>query len=361
MKHHKTIILGIFASLGMLFLILCNKIAYTGAKEGVLLCLNTLIPSLFPFLVLSVIINRTFVGKRIPFLYPIRKLCGIPNGAESILFLGLLGGYPVGAQSIADAYHGGYFSKETAQRLLGFCNNAGPSFIFGIITLQFQTSNVAWYIWVIHILSALIVGVILPKKDNSSYHSVKTIPVSPPTFPKALEAGIKIMAKICGWVILFRVLLAVFKKWLFSHFPIWLQILITGAMEIANGCVDLHHIPTEGLRFILAVCILAIGGICVCMQTLSVTGSLGLGAYFPGKVLQGIISFFLAEHLQYIIFPSEHIISVPAPLSFSLLLFALVPVTIIFHPYIKTRTNKVIGNMLDFHQNVRYSKENYLK
>ena len=344
MKRSGTVVSGIFALLGMFILILDGKTAFEGAKEGVVLCLNSLIPSLFPFLVLSIIINSLFIGKQVPFLRPIGKLCGIPKGAESILLLSLLGGYPVGAQSIADAYQRGYLPKTTAQRLLGFCNNAGPSFIFGIIALQFTTPYIAWFIWFIHIFSAIIVGMLLPKSDNVV---CKLTSSNPTTFPKALDTGMKILAKICGWVILFRVFISVLRRWLFWLFPLWLQILLTGFIELANGCVALHLIPTEGLRFILAACALALGGICVGMQTLSVTGSLGFGLYFPGKVLQCIISFFIAERLQYFIFSTEEIFYMPPILCFCFLLILIIPLTRIFHPYIKTRTATRARKMLD--------------
>jgi len=271
MKHQKRIHLGIFAFMGMFVLIFDGKTAIVGAQEGVTLCLHTLIPSLFPFLVLSSLINSLLIGRKIAFLRPIGKLCGIPSGAESILLLGLLGGYPVGAQSIADAYGNGHLSKPAAHRLLGFCNNAGPAFLFGIIAAKFTSPSTGWLIWAIHILSALIVGTLLQKKEQSACSLSAAKPI---TLPQALETSIKTMAKICGWVVLFRVLLSVLRRWLFWLIPLWLQVLLTGALELANGCVDLHLIPNEGLRFLLSVCMLSFGGLCVGMQTLSVTKEL---------------------------------------------------------------------------------------
>ena len=47
----------VFSSAGMLVLILDGKAALLGAQAGVELCLNTVIPSLFPFFVLSVLLT----------------------------------------------------------------------------------------------------------------------------------------------------------------------------------------------------------------------------------------------------------------------------------------------------------------
>ena len=64
--------------------------------------------------------------------------------------------------------------------------------------------------------------------------------------------------------------------------------------ELANGCYELELVGSSGLRFVLVSCLLAFGGLCVSMQTISVTGKLGIGLYFPGKVLQCCISISIA-------------------------------------------------------------------
>ena len=53
MKHRRKWIRGIAAACAMLVMILDTRTAVISARDGVLLCLNTVIPSLFPFIVLS--------------------------------------------------------------------------------------------------------------------------------------------------------------------------------------------------------------------------------------------------------------------------------------------------------------------
>ena len=61
------------------------------------------------------------------------------------------------------------------------------------------------------------------------------------------------------------------------------------------------------MRFLLASVFLGFGGVCVGMQTVSVTGQAGLdtGAYFPGKVLQAAISALLAYPAAMFLFPGS--------------------------------------------------------
>ena len=303
MKSKNQIVAGIFAAAGMALLILDARTALSGAKEGVMLCLYTVIPSLFPFFVLSAMIGSCLTGRSIRFLRPVCKFCGIPEGSESLLLLGFVGGYPVGAQSIYEAYRGGQLHKTDAQRMLGFCNNGGPSFIFGMIAQLFHSPGVAWILWGIHIFSALITGWILPGRSSNKcvLNVSKTM-----TIPQALERSIKNIAAVCGWVVLFRVILAVLRRWLLYFLPASAQALIIGTLELTNGCAELFSIQSEWVRFLLCNLFLNFGGVCVAMQTLSACKDMGIGMYFPGKVLQSLIGIVISFFIQPILFPGEN-------------------------------------------------------
>lgn len=300
MKSRRNVRIAVSASLGMLMLILDSKTAITGAAEGVQLCIRTVIPSLLPFFVLSILLTSALAGSTISLLRPLGRLCGIPLGAESLLAIGLLGGYPVGAQSVFHAYKEGFLCKQEARRLLGFCNNAGPAFLFGIAGKLFHSQRCVWALWGIHIVSALIVGATLPGKSK---RNITVATANPLTLPAALSRSVKIMADVCGWIVLFRVILAIFNRWFLWLLPDMLCAAVHGALELVNGFHFLYTVPFEGARFVLGSAFLAFGGLCVAMQTVSVTKELGTGWYFPGKILQNIISIILALLMQTFLFP----------------------------------------------------------
>lgn len=301
MKSAKNMILAFLPGLAMAVLILDAKTALAGAQSGLELCVRVVIPSLFPFLFLSVMVTGSLMGRNIPMLRPLGMLCRIPKGAESLLAVGLLGGYPVGAQSIAQAYNEGLLTKEDARRMLGFCSNAGPSFIFGMLAGVFD-SAVLWVLWGIHILSAVLTGLLLPGGSSGVTDSRRAPAVSPSA---ALERSLKVMATICGWVIVFRVLLTFLQRWFLWMLPNEAEIAVSGLLELTNGCCRLQLAETEGLRFILASMLLGFGGICVGLQTVSVTKGLGTGMYFPGKLIQTGISFALSLLAQTVLFPRQ--------------------------------------------------------
>ena len=294
-----SVMLGI---LGLSMLILDSATAFSGAVEGIELCMRTVIPSLFPFFVFSILLTGQLNGQRIPLLGRVGALCGIPDGGESLLAVGLLGGYPVGAGCIASAWRSGALDKQDAHRLLGFCSNAGPAFIFGMASGMFSSSLSVWILWLIHIISAIAIGAILPGKRRVAMQSSKSANI---TLAAAVERSVKVMASVCGWIVWFRVIISFCDRWFLWLLPRPAQVIVTGILELANGSYALRHISAEPLRFLICSALLALGGLCVGMQTVTVTRELGTGAYFPGKLLQCCISVCLSMFALPILFPGQ--------------------------------------------------------
>ena len=133
----------------------------------------------------------------------------------------------------------------------------------------------------------------------------------------------KTMANICCWVILFRVLISFLDRWFLWLLPNEIGVLISGLLELTNGCCQLMLIESEGLRFVIASVFLAFGGFCITLQTISVTKGLGLGLYLPGKGIQTAISTVLACIAQHFLFPTASVIPLPLLLWIALSIIAL--------------------------------------
>ena len=307
----------------MLLLIMDAQTAIKGAQDGIHQVLYTVIPALFPFMITTSVLNQVLIGQHLPGLRGIRKACGLPYGAESVWILGLISGYPIGAKLIADAYKAGQLERRTAQRLLGFCSNAGPAFVFGIIGQMFSNRIVPFVIAGIHILSALLTGLILPAKENCHCTVIRKTKFS---LPQIVENSVKTLSLICAWIILWRIIISFLYKYILFQTPACLNVILIGVCELTNGCIALNTIKNEAVRCIVASCLLAGGGICVAMQTKSVTESLGITTYFTGKLLQVIISFVLSAAVCYALYPSF----LPLPFLFALLIGILCIIGIAF-------------------------------
>jgi len=295
----------------MLVIILDARTAADAAREGIDLCIRTVIPSLFPFMILSGIINASLLGQNIPILRPLGRLCKAPDKSESLILLGFISGYPVGAQLITDAYRQGKLSARSARRMLGFCSNAGPAFLFGMLAPLFQEIGIIWALWGIHILSGLLVGCVLPGNTDETCEVDGCGNI---TLVQSTQKAVKVMASVCGWVVVFRVVIGFCSRWFLWRLPTEAQVLISGLLELSNGCALLSGIPSGGTRFMIASAILSFGGVCVYMQTLSVTEGLGIGWYFPGKVLQTVFSLMLSGIAQLMLFSAEDRVDISVPI-----------------------------------------------
>lgn len=281
------------AALGMLVLILDAPCAIQAAGSALQMCILSLIPSLFPFLVVSALMTHSLSGIRTSLLAPLEKICRLPSGSGMLMLTGLLGGYPVGARVVTEAYRRGDLRKEQAERMLCFCNNAGPSFLFGIVASFFAGKRWVFIIWMIQIISALFTAFLLP---DSSYGVAGRVSskAGQIRLPECVEQAVHTMGIICGWVILFRVVSDFLIRWIFWIMPEPFQVLLTGFLELSNGCMQLHMIRDDSLRFIVAGCMLSFGGLCVGMQTRSISKELRLGHYFKGKLIQTLIVLLLS-------------------------------------------------------------------
>ncbi len=305
------------ALIGMLIiLIMDTKTAVFGASQGIAMCLKSVIPSLFPFMLLSSLISGV-MGQNLKIFKILRRLCNIPNGCEGVFVLGLLGGYPVGAKLVSQQYEVGKLPKETAHRLMGFCNNAGPAFIFGMLWDIFPNKYVLWAIWVVQILSAILTGVILPQKGTIANIQLQR---DSQDIVQTLSTCVRTMANICGWIVLFRILIAYLQIWIFPILPDTMQVICAGILELTNGCHLLSLVQPLSMRFILCTGILSFGGLCVTLQTASTASQLGLGWYLPGKILQTAISVLLSIILQKFLFPNPILPIFLAILSFVVIL-----------------------------------------
>jgi len=305
MNNRRSFLPLLLPATGMIILILDSPTALQGVQDGIDICIKTVIPSLFPFFVLSAMITGAMGSVNLRFLKPLGMLCKIPEGAEGLLIPGFLGGYPVGAQAVKQAYKDGLISRQDAHRLLGFCSNCGPAFLFGVTGTLFEMRASPWFLWGIHVISAIVVARILPGTSHSHCAISKS---TPPSLPKALEQAVRSTASVCGWILLSRCLIAFLDKWVLRNFSMEIQAAICGFLELANGCVRIHKIGNEGIRFMLVSGILGFGGLCVGMQTASVTGSLGTGWYFPGKIMQMALSLSISALILPQLYPGTNIL-----------------------------------------------------
>ena len=157
--------LPVLAALCALFvLIFASDRVIASAAYGLRLCWELILPSLFPFFVVSALLSRLdFPGLAGQRLAPLaKKLFHVSGAGATALFIGLTGGYPLGASYLAELEEQGRLSPRETERLLGFCNNSGPAFLVGAIGAGiFHSTRIGLLLYTSHGLAAILAGILL--------------------------------------------------------------------------------------------------------------------------------------------------------------------------------------------------------
>ncbi len=292
---------GIISFVFFVLVILFADIAKEGALNGISLALRTAIPALFPFFVASTLLSQTGVTKVLGKIFSpvMRKLYGLSGECVGVLVLGFTGGYPVGVSAACELYKNKQISKDTTEKLLGFCNNTGPAFIVGICGVGILGSvKLGLLLYFIHIVSALICGRFFVSKSYT-YDKISK-PTQNIDFSSALVNGCEQAAqtsiKITGFLIFFSVLIA-FLRHINIILPDIFYPVLYSFFELTCGLMILHEVymPVNILVSVMSA-MLAFGGLSVMCQAYSIVKPLGLSFKycFIGKILHSIIAFILS-------------------------------------------------------------------
>lgn len=265
--------------------------AAEAVRRGVTLCLTSVIPALFPFFAVSSLLVSLGAGDAVRVLErPFRALFRCGGAGAAAFLLGMIGGYPVGASTVAALVRRGDVSLAEGRRLLAFCNNAGPAFIIGVAGLTvFGSARVGAYLYLIHITA--------PRRR--AFCSVAAIPPRRArTAPRPAKARCPPFSPRCR---------GQRRPWAVSA-PSWCSFWCCcpwrrpspercrpgrRALELTNGILRLS--PTRS-GFVTAAALLGWGGLSVHGQTASVLEGTGLSMtrYFAGKAVQAALSALLA-------------------------------------------------------------------
>lgn len=299
LKHNfnTLILIGLLATVCSLVIFPSESVS--AAKEGLSISSGVILPSLFPFFVVSsLMIKIGAVDKIGRILAPtVRKLFNTGSCGAAAFIIGLLGGYPLGAKTITSLYENGSCSKTEAEHLLGFCSNSGPAFILGACGAGvFQSSTVGLLLLLSHILAAIAVGIIFRRKGTPV--SSASIPKSnsedfSTAFVKAVKESFRSVLDVCGFVIFFAVIMELLSST--GFLPVgFLGTVIQGFIELTAG---IFQLSTVELTTALPLCsfFLGWGGLCVHCQAMAfiLPMKLKTGKYFLGKLLHGLISAFI--------------------------------------------------------------------
>lgn len=298
-----------------LILIIIKPIAaLNGAKTGLLLWFNTILPTLLPFIILSNLIIRFQVTDYIckifsPFLKKIFHVSSI--GCYPII-IGILSGYPMGAKTCADLINEGLLDREEGQYILILVGNASYMFLTSFLAVTSLAIPGKRYqiLLLIYLASYLSATLYRAKRQYERKRARKLgitdalslsitecateVPLSMTTVDHCILDAFTTITKVGGYIIMFSVLTQILSSLLLNIG--FVRYLLLGSLEITTG---IYLLSTSSLTFakkiVLTMTITSFGGFSSLAQVGSVIENSGLSLkkYLRYKIVSSLIAFLL--------------------------------------------------------------------
>ncbi len=309
---------GLFALFCLLLILRNSELAIEYMTRGLRLCAVTVIPSLFPFMVLSELIVSSGVGERLlrPLLPLLRRLFGLPNAGCCALVLGLVCGFPVGARCAVRAYERGALTKQETERVLLASGTPSSAFLITAVGESlWGNRRFGLVLYGVILFSAVLIGILskrLQKKSPSKEPIATFASASAPTvkgaklFTEAIASSAFSMLLICAYVIFFSTLVGTLGivLSLFSLPNEWIATLFC-IFELSGGVSQASTLGNTQLAALLSAFAAGWSGLSVHCQAISLCNGKGLSfrAYFLAKLAQGALAA-LFFGILLLLFPS---------------------------------------------------------
>ena len=289
------------AILGFVLVAVMPDVAADGVRSGLSLCAGVIIPSLFPFFVLSGMLSRLGLPE---------LLAGLSGGTPKLwltpFLLGICGGYPVGAAALAQLVEDGRLSPPEAEKLLPACNNTGPAFIIGAAgSAVFGSVTAGVILYICHISAAVITGLIFSRGcgGNAAAAAIPQGSIGA-VLSRSVKSAVSSILNVCGFVVFFSVVSRMLERSGFMvrasgelasalglelHFT---QALLRGLLELGGGIGAMAGLELTAGNAALAAFILGFGSLSVHCQTMAVTerANIKCARHFAGRIVHGLVS-----------------------------------------------------------------------
>ena len=283
-------------------------------RYGLSLCLDLILPSLFPFFLISGLLSRSgfavWMGTGLSRFA--ERFLRVSGAGFTAFFIGLTGGYPMGAAYLSSLVQQGCLPKEEAEKLLLFCNNSGPAFLVGAIGVGcFGSVRIGLLLYAVHAFAALLTGLLLRGKPADKFSSRIETPSRPISFAAALtesvQQAVPALLTVCGFVVCFTVFTGLLDANGFltgisgmtgdalSVPKELIRAVLIGFWELGGGVGALRGLSPTAPVLAAASALVGWGGISIHFQTLAVLSDADIkGAlHTAGRLINAVLSFIL--------------------------------------------------------------------
>lgn len=270
-----------------------------------LYCLSSLVPSLFPFMVLSSFGVRSGAGAVLGrVLAPMtRHVFRLPKVCGATLLLSFVGGYPAGARAVSLLLEEGQITREQAARMMTFCVAPGAAFVVTFLGCGVLGDlAVGWLLFFSVTASGLLLGILtgfgkpLPQEPARASRETSGSPLI-----RSVADASSATVKMCGCILLFAGAMAILQgSGVFQTLATMAAstgltdrasagVCLSFLWEVTGGTGDAARLGASPTLYAFG---LAFGGLCVHVQVFSFFPDFPLGKrrFFLCRFFHGLLS-----------------------------------------------------------------------
>ena len=218
-------------------LLFYTEAAAMGVSEGLLMCARTIVPTMFPMMLLCSYALKSGADKPLGALLgrAVSALFGLSPQCTGAILAGAIGGYPAGAAAIASLYKSSSICAAQAQRLFLFAINGGPAFIISAIGFgMLGNLRTGAVIYVCILLSGTVLGIFLKLFGSRTDQGlpVQASPGRVRALTGAVSESSQAIFGVCSWVVAFSCMGGVLEQIIHNEHSI---VLIRSILEVSTG------------------------------------------------------------------------------------------------------------------------------
>ena len=299
MKKYINLLIVLISLFFMLEFILNKDLVFNTVSFSLNLWVNNLVPSLFPFFIVSdVLISYNFINY-LPnwFTNFFSWLFNIKKEAVLLFFLSMISGFPSNARNARRLYDMGLLNSKEASHILAFTHFSNPLFILGTVSIMFFNDKTLGIIILLsHYISNFIIGILFRNNgfniDNYSKKDINNDDIFfGDVFIESIKNSIDTILLLCGILTCFLVISVIIIN-IFKVNSLFIKCIL----EITIGLHELS-LCNFNSKFVvmLASSILSFGGLSIHAQVKSqlVGTDISMRPFIVGRIYQSLISFIL--------------------------------------------------------------------
>lgn len=297
-------------------------IEYIG--QGLALCVHTVIPSLFPFMVLSELLVASGAGEALGriFARPMRWFFGLSGAGASAVVLGSMCGFPVGAKTAVSLYDRNMISKAECEHLLTFSNNPSSAFLITAVGVSlFGNRRLGLVLYGVVLGASFIVGflgrfffreregVTISTRHSHPHFPSGLHPGGVGMFTGAVSGAANGMLMVCAYVVFFSAMRGALSCMIreLGGMNEVLYALFCGLLELSSGVSQTAALRPLVLATVFTAAVAGWSGLSVHCQIMTLCGGRGLSLkpYIIAKAVQGLLCAALMGLLWMVMDPTR--------------------------------------------------------